>query len=259
LKRDGKFAKRLRTKNFKISAEKTKLDMIDSVKEFSERLLNSKAKDSILKVYLFGSYAKGSATKNSDIDLLVVTSDGLKVKDEIMDIAFEFQMDGVPLEPLICPVEELFIPQDYFIYNIMKNGEEVYSMKEEEIRKASSKGLKALAEEYLDSAINAKEQGLVRLSIDGAYNSAELAAKGLILLKTDDLPGSHGGTIGRFGELYIKQGLVEVSIGRRLNKALELRNFARYKFAVRLSLEDADSVIKLASSMIEVLTNELDV
>ena len=33
---------------------------------------------------------------------------------------------------------------------------------------------------------------IIRLGLDGAYNSAELAVKGLLVLKIADLPGSMG-------------------------------------------------------------------
>lgn len=123
-------------------------------------------------------------------------------------------------------------------------------MEKNKIKRESCKHLKGLAEEYLEGAANAREEGFFRLAVDAAYNAAELAMKGLILLIEDDLPGSHGGIVGKFGELYVKSGKFERAIGRQLNQSLELRNQARYKFSARIGKEEADSTIKIASFMI---------
>ena len=72
-------------------------NMLKSIEEFKDRLISSEIGRKILKPYLFGSYAKGLATKDSDIDLLLITSDGSKARDMVMDVTFEFQMKGVPL------------------------------------------------------------------------------------------------------------------------------------------------------------------
>jgi uncharacterized protein (UPF0332 family)/predicted nucleotidyltransferase len=223
------------------------------LKEFTEAL-KDRLKERLYKVYLFGSYAKGEAHKDSDIDILIVAKDGADAVDEL---SFSFQMRGLSVEPILCSQDELIFPTDYFVYNILKNGVEVYSMDEEGIRRENARGLLGLSEEYLESAINAKDNGFLRLSIDAGYNSAELSAKGLILLKSEEIPGSHTGVVSRFGELYVKPGIVGAELGRRLNRALRLRSSVRYRFTAEFSKEDAESVIELAKEMAEILRKEL--
>lgn len=94
--------------------------------------------------------------------------------------------------------------------------------------------------------------------MDAAYNAAEFAAKGLILLKQDDLPGSHGGIVSLFGQLYVKTKKIGKEIGRGLNTALKLRNVARYKPDALLLEEDAKDVLYLAERVIETLSKRID-
>ena len=96
------------------------------------------------------------------------------------------------------------------------------------------------------------------MAIDAAYNAAELAAKGLILLKQNDLPGSHGGVVSLFGRLYVKTNAIEKSVGRSLNLALKLGNEARYRPNAVLNREAAQDVLKLARDLIDVVDKELD-
>ena len=63
------------------------------VNNFKDRLLASDLKDSIAKIILFGSQAKGTATIHSDIDVLVVTANGKDIEKSLMDIAFEFSIE----------------------------------------------------------------------------------------------------------------------------------------------------------------------
>lgn len=50
--------------------------MIYTIEEIIERIIPPAEKYNVKKMYLFGSYAKGEATDNSDIDILAET--GLK-------------------------------------------------------------------------------------------------------------------------------------------------------------------------------------
>jgi len=230
-----------------------KEEILKKVNEFGERLLMSQVRDEIVKICLFGSVVKeGKLRKDSDVDLLIVVNNGGKTKEEIMNLSFEFQMDkGFPIEPIICSIEEIFPIRDYFIYNCLTYGVEVYSMEKDKIKYQNCEHFKRLAEEYIDGAINSKEEGFFRLAVDAAYNAAELAMKGLILLIRDDLPGSHGGIVGKFGELYVKSGKFDKAIGRQINQSLDLRNQARYKFSAIIGKEEAESTIKLGLYLIE--------
>lgn len=236
-----------------MSAEK---EIILKVKE---RLLKSKAKKYLLKMILFGSHAKGEATKDSDIDLLVVRKNGKEVEEIINAALYNILLDtGAPIEVLISTIEEILWPDSYFIYNILSYGKEIFSMDKETLKKEALIGLMALSKEYLLSAEDTAGVGHWRLATDAAYNALELTAKALLLKKLDDLPGSHGGIVNKFGELYVKSGEVPYSIGRDLHNALLLRNRARYKWETKISkneYEEVHSLVKELTKIAEKLLN----
>lgn len=227
------------------------------INDFRDYLLSSDLKSHIAKVILFGSHAKGVASPDSDIDVIVFTTDGIGVEEALMDRIYDFMIDtNAPLEVLISGIDSLFICQDYFTYNITQYGWEIYSMEKDEIKMTMLKDLIDLAEEYLDSAQEVLESDRIRVAVDAAYNAAELAAKALILSKQDDLPGSHGGVVSVFGQLYVKTNELDKALGRELNTALKLRNTARYKANVLLTKEDAKGVLDLAEKLITVMSEK---
>ena len=225
---------------------------------FKDYLLNSELKDHIAKIILYGSHAKGTGTPDSDVDILIFTTDGMDVEKALMDKVYDFMIEqNAPLEVLTSGLDGLFLNQDYFIYNVTRYGTEIYTMEKEEIKLAMVKDIRDLAEEYFESAQEVLERNRIRLAIDAAYNAAELAAKGLILLKQDDLPGSHGGIVSLFGQLYVKTGEMEKEIGRGLNTALGLRNKARYKPDATVTKEDAKEILGLAERLIQLVSERM--
>jgi uncharacterized protein (UPF0332 family)/predicted nucleotidyltransferase len=234
------------------------MDILKVIDELKEYLFQTPLKEKIAKIILFGSYAKGVPKKGSDIDILIFTTNGRDLEREILERIYDFMVEkNLPFEVLIDSIDSLYPLRDYFIYNASKNGLEVYSMEKSKIKMEMAKSLHRLAEEYLESAEEILERGRLRIAIDSAYNSAELCAKAFILLKEDDLPGSHGGIVSLFGNIYIKKGEIEKEIGRKLNIALELRNKARYKPNEIFSKEDALFVIDLAKTLLEALSKKL--
>lgn len=221
---------------------------------FTEHLLSGEGGDKIARIVLFGSHAKGTAGPESDVDILIATLDGREVERAILDRAYDFMTTyQAPIEIVFSSIYDLFPPQDYFLYNVTRYGTEVYSMDVGEMKRVMVEELAHLAEEYLESAREVMERGRFRLAIDAAYNAAELVAKALILRRQDDLPGSHGGIVSLFGALFVKTGEVDAELGRRLNRALQLRNEARYRPGARLTKEDAEEVIQLAQSFLALL------
>ncbi|MEW6481927.1 MAG: HEPN domain-containing protein [bacterium] len=229
------------------------MDIERLLDNFKEYLLTSDIKGKIAKIILFGSCAKKTNVSSSDIDILIFTLNGKGIERPLMDKAYTFMMEhNAPFEILISSIDSLFF-QDYFVYNVLQNGKEVYSMEKEEIKREAMKDTTELSQEYLEGAKEVFKRKRIRLAIDAAYNSAELAAKALILLKQDDLPGSHGGVVTLFGRLYIKTNEVAPEIGYKLNIALRIRNEARYKPNALLTKENAQEVIGLAEDLIKLI------
>lgn len=216
-----------------------RFDFTADVERFKERLLKSEIGHRIAKVYHFGSTVRGTPTKDSDVDILVVVSNGERIRERIADILLELQIEGIgPLEPVTADIEDLFPVRDFFLYNVVHYGREVYTMSEDDLRRENARLLMSLADEYLVSARESIENERYRLGLDGAYNAAELAMKGLLLIHgVSDLPGSHGGIVQLFSQKFIKEGIVEADIGRGLNLSMDRRNAARYKYEAQITGE----------------------
>ena len=169
--------------------------LVNNLKDF---LLTDDVGENIAKIFLFGSQVKDTATPNSDIDILIVTNDGEAREKRLLDRVYDFMIENnAPIEVMTAHVNDLAVMQDYFLYNVVTYGTEVYAMEHEMVKRHMVNNLLDLSEEYLESAEDVLTLNRTRLSIDGAYNAAELAAKALILMKQDDLPGSHGGALRR--------------------------------------------------------------
>lgn len=230
-----------------------------AAQEFTRLLLGSEVREEILKVILFGSTARGEAKEESDIDLLVITSGNVdKVRDICAEASFQAWLrfhQGV--EPLVYCIDSLRFNYSIFLEQVLRNGKEVFSMTEEERLMKEARNYLSLADQYLDSARRNLSGGDLRVAIDAAYNSCELCAKALIFLKGAEIPGSHGGTVNRFGELYVLSGEVPKNIGRGLNRYLELRNRARYDPHAEITPEGAKRVIDMAEEMVKLLASRL--
>lgn len=234
------------------------MDIRDVTTALRDFLLDSEISHSIAKMVLFGSHAKGTASGGSDIDVLFLTTENGRTERLLMEKIYDFILEyDVPLEAFVAGIDSLYVFRDYFTYNVLRYGQEIYSMDTNDIKSAMLGKLMELAEEYLDSAQEVLGNKRIRLAVDAGYNAAELAVKGLILCKQDDLPGSHGGVASTFGQLYVKTAETEKSFGRELNRMLQLRNMARYKPDSTLQIQDAQAALKLAEDLIAMLSEKM--
>ena len=227
--------------------------------DFTARLLQS-SKDHIARIILFGSVLYGEDQPESDVDVLVFGTDRLRELSEACAAAsFETAMQwGESVEPLVYCTDDMRFPQSYFLYDTLRRGKEIYRMDEQTLRRKEAEATLALAREYLASAEDAAAHRHYRMAVDGAYNSAELAVKGLLhLVKLEKMPSSHGGTVQMFGQHYVMTGLVAPEQGHRLNVHLELRNKARYDFHARITQDDASASVSLAKEFIAFLEAQL--
>ena len=226
---------------------------------FIERVRAAAIGDNIVKMILYGSLPRGEATPESDIDLLIIAAGDVRaVQQAVGDIAYDVMLEHNELvSPMVYCVDVLRYPISYFAYRTISQGKEVYGVDEERLRRGESIGYLELAIEYRKLSQTILDSGGYRLVVDGAYNAAELCAKGLLLLKVKDLPSSHGGIVQKFGEVWIKSGLLPREMGRRLNKASELRNQARYEPHANIGEDEAKETLALADQFIAALSQKL--
>lgn len=230
-----------------------------AVDKFKERILQSSVGDKIARIILFGSLLRKEAGEESDVDLLIVaTSDLKRVEDTTSRISFDILLEiGEGVEPLVYCLDRLRYPDSYFLYRNSKVGKEIYKMNEREMKTEEARGYSALAIHYLEVGERLFKDDEYRVSSDVGYNSAELAAKGLLLFKMDELPTSHRGIVNKFGELYVKSGEVDLELGRRLNDGIRVRNKARYESHTEIGKKEAREMIELAKALIDQLSRKL--
>jgi len=91
---------------------------IKALEYFKDRFLQSKVRNKIAKLILFGSLARGEATDNSDIDLLVIALGDLgNVSYACADAAL---WAGIEMEPIVDCIEDFNYLKSYFFYNVKK-------------------------------------------------------------------------------------------------------------------------------------------
>lgn len=109
----------------------TKIENI--LKIFAKRMLELYG-DDLVKVVLYGSYARGDNRENSDIDIMVLvraSDDVIKEKmNEIYDFAFDIEMDtGIDISPVVKNEEQYNYWSDTLPYykNIQNEGVLLYA------------------------------------------------------------------------------------------------------------------------------------
>lgn len=96
------------------------------------RIVEKIAKDyNPKKIILFGSYATGHPTEDSDIDLFIIKNTEKGPTDrwvEVKKLLWDIERD-IPISPLVYTeeeVEERLKIKDFFVREILENGEVLY-------------------------------------------------------------------------------------------------------------------------------------
>lgn len=101
-----------------------KKEIFDRMKKMSQRL---KDKYDAQTVILFGSYAKGEETVDSDIDLFVIAPRRERFFDRIASVKRLIRdlRYGLPIAPIVLTPEEIEQRKkvgDHFVIDILENG-----------------------------------------------------------------------------------------------------------------------------------------
>lgn len=227
---------------------------------FLNKVLDTEIKGKVAKIILFGSLSKREEKEASDIDLLIITTDSFReISEACANASFYTALEtGESVEPIIRCIDEIRYPRSYFLYSILKSGKEVYSMDEKELKRKEIENYINLSNEYLDVGKVNLRNGYWRIAVDIVYNACELMIKALLLLKLPAIPGSHGGIVQKFGELYIKTGELPKEFGRDIALALEKRNNARYEPHAQIKKEDAEELIILGEKLQKILKEKVN-
>lgn len=218
--------------------------------------------EKILGIYLFGSTAKGTATPESDIDVLVVYSgiDERNLLEIISKITFKIACEEGKFIEAVPMSEQEFkgsLGHSPFLWEVLQFGKPIFTTLSGTEWELDFREYINLAEEYLKYAKDALTENKIRLVIDSGYNTCELLTKALIISTKNSLASSHGGIVGQFGRLFVLTKRVPEPLGRNLNLGLDLRAKARYKPRAQLETKDAEFIINLAQELLLIAKKEL--
>lgn len=100
-----------------------------SLKDLKRKLVNEIGKD-LGSVVLYGSVASNKATKDSDIDVMIITNNASGIRDKVSEIRYENDLKHGTLTTLIFMkpgyFERLGRAGDPFIRNIISEGVLLY-------------------------------------------------------------------------------------------------------------------------------------
>jgi len=232
---------------------------LNAAADFAARLLNGPAGDSVARIVLFGSVARGEPKPESDVDLLVIGADDLdSLEKQVSDSAYDLLLEGSDyVSPMVYSLSEAAFPQAYFLYHVLKVGKEIYQMDDAQLRRKQAEIYEGLADEFIRTAEHALQGGYWRGAVDDAYNAAELSTKGLLFLRSQNVPTTHGGIAQMFGKVYVTTGVAPRELGRRLSKYLDLHHKARYDGQAKIDGDAARESIDFAKEMLAFLNAQL--
>lgn len=101
---------------------KEKMKHIEKIKDFLSKQYSNKIK----QIILYGSYARGDFTKDSDIDLLILVDKSLdpwQVRKSLSDRLFEILLEHNELISVIVIPEDSLLNFSYpFLMNVKREG-----------------------------------------------------------------------------------------------------------------------------------------
>ncbi len=239
--------------------------------DFQRRALELFAGD-ILQIILYGSYARGEATPDSDVDVMVVVNwtdpkgesvyyhprsndTRVKILDELaldLSLQFGFTISAYPMTEKVFNTDNPLAGEAKRERQVLWQREGWKMADEEEEHPAKPRDPKtwlAMAEDKLGRAQKAFRAELYGETASIAYYAmfyaarAALLSKGLYLVK-------HRAAAEKFGELFVKTGLVEKSFSDRLKKAKEERERSDYEPFDPLSRDEAEKVLSNAEAFV---------
>lgn len=114
--------------------------IIETVNAFIA-LLKEKYSENIIKIIMFGSAARRKRKRESDVDLLIITTNRRQsVKDEISMSAFDIMLkNNIVLSPIVMDKETYEWYRKYrdpFYNNIIRDGVDIWTKKPERLLKS---------------------------------------------------------------------------------------------------------------------------
>ena len=116
--------------------------------------------------------------------------------------------------------------------------------------------LMSAAKDALEAARLLMDRGFHPDAVSRAYYAMLYAARAA--LASRGIPAkTHGGTLQRFGETFVRTGIITADLAKGFAKALEIRERADYSVAVRPGPEEAEAVLRDADRFLAAIRHLL--
>lgn len=176
------------------------------------------------QVILFGSWARGDAHPESDIDLLVVLDRVGSPWSELRRMEKILWRHSIENDTVVTalPVGEadLETPRSPAVMRARLEGRPGGDLKAGRLELSKSR-------QELDAARLLAEKGFGRQAVSRAYFAAFYAAEATLSLM-GETRSKHAGVIAAFGKLFVREGGLSEEVGRLLRSLFERRNEADY-------------------------------
>ena len=230
--------------------------------EFTTRLLASPVAGEIAKMVLYGSVVRGDANIESDVDVLVFAAGALREVERVAgETASAVWLErGERVEPMVYSWNAEAAANSPFLHRVLREGQEVYHMADDLLKRKETETLYGLAGKYLRVAqmlAQADDEGQWRAAIDTSYNAVELCAKAFLREVMDSLPKTHGGLQQMFSDKYIKTGKFSHDFAHDLGLSLNLRHSACYDGNAAIRKEMVEHVLRVADHLLTRLAAHL--
>ena len=194
----------------------------------------------VVKIILYGSYARGDYQKDSDIDIVaIVQGDREKLQQglkSVWDISSDLELEyGTIVSPTVIPFAE---------YEKYKNDLPYY-------RNIESEGVE-IAKERLHSSKILLEAGSYKDSIGRSYYAMFTAVRALLAVEGQDF-SKHAGVIAYFQKEYVKTGKFDKKYSKYISQAFQIRNNTDYADFFLVSLQDAKEQYDRAEEFVKVI------
>jgi len=228
--------------------------------------------DRLHRLVLYGSHARGDATPQSDIDVLVVLEDGRDRSDreQAHEVMHRLREEyGEHVSPLVTSRERFDTYNQPLYRNVREEGELLVPPNDPDAELAlqrhtyppniSPRGMKQATEDALnrarknlDGARRDLDAGDYNRSISGSYYTMLYAARAA-LNEAGEAPKSHSGARHQLRETYVQDGPLDAHYHGLLSQAEDDRLDAEYELSPSFTAEKAEQWIARAEDFVETI------
>ncbi len=226
------------------------------IKELDQvvELIKNTFGDKLCAIILYGSYARGDATPESDVDIGIIVRNGSmeesKLWQKLKDFNHFFEVRFIDEKRTHKP--------DPYVREVL-NGKWLYKSPNWEPQIDYEGGFK-MDKEVIKSAIERAKECLLTAhaafkisayasAVSRAYYAMHDAGYAILLTK-HIVPRKHSGLISKFHEHFIKPGILPNELGEWLKKGFQARIQADYEFSKTIKESKAKEIIELSEKFV---------